>query len=72
MADRLGSHFLIFSLKLSIETEFLISNRIICHTFEAKHLIEFSPYWLVQALFSYSLFIEFEICYLTLNWKDFA
>ena len=39
-----------FSLKLSIETEFLISYGIICHTFEAKHLIEFSPYWLVQAL----------------------
>ena len=39
-----------FSLKLSTETEFMVSNGIICHTFEAKHLIEFSPYWLVPAL----------------------
>ena len=46
----LGSHFLTFSLKLSIETEFLIPNGIICHAIEAKHLIEFSPYWLVLAL----------------------
>ena len=45
-----GSQFLTFSLKLSIETKFLMSHGIICHTSEAKHLIEFRPYWLVQAL----------------------
>ena len=44
-------HFLIFSLKLSIELKFLIFSITMSYTIKKRPFEELKPYWLVLALF---------------------